>query len=106
MKIQILAIGRLKEDYWAAAEAEYQKRLRRYARVEVAEVRDDAALLAAVPARGKLVALDERGELWSSAELAAFLGREASHGGGDALVFGIGGAEGFGAEVRRRAAKT
>ncbi len=106
MKISIVAIGRLKEDYWAAAEEEYQKRLRRYARVEVREVRDDAALLAAVPARGKLIALDERGELWSSAELAAFLGREAAHGAGDQLVFGIGGAEGFGDAVRRRAAKT
>jgi len=96
----------LKEDFWTTAEAEYQKRLKRYARVEVVEVKDDAALLAAVPARGKLVALDERGELWSSPDLAAFLAKEAAHGAGDALVFGIGGAEGFGEEVRRRAVKT
>jgi 23S rRNA (pseudouridine1915-N3)-methyltransferase len=105
VKLRIVAIGRLKEDFWAAAEAEYQKRLRRYANVEVVEVRDDAALLAAVPPRGKLVVLDERGELVSSPELAAFLGREAAHGGGDTVVFGIGGAEGFGDPVRKRAAK-
>ena len=106
MKILILAIGRLKEAYWAAAEAEYQKRLRRYAPVDLREVKDDAALLAAVPARAKLIILDERGEQLSSAEWAEkLIAREQQHGGGATLVFGIGGAEGFGAQVRSRAAR-
>jgi 23S rRNA (pseudouridine1915-N3)-methyltransferase len=98
-----LAIGRLKEDFWAAAEAEYLKRLRRYASVETREVKDDSALLAAIPTRGKLFALDERGEQLSSEQIARLLGTEAQHGGGDTLVFAIGGAEGFSDEVRKRA---
>src|SRR5262249_54555246 len=59
LKLHILAIGRLKEDFWTAAEGEYHKRLRRYASVDIRELRDEAALLAAIPPRGKLFLLDE-----------------------------------------------
>ena len=106
MKILILAIGRLKEEFWAAADLEYRKRLRHYATVEIREVKDDAALLAALPPRATLIVLDERGEQLSSDELARkILGAEEQHGGGATLAFEIGGAEGFSAEVRKRAAR-
>lgn len=104
MKILILAVGRLKEPYWKAAEEEYLKRLRRHADVRVREVKDDAALLAALPARCRLVALDEHGENRSSEELARrLLAVEEMTGGGRELAFAIGGADGLGPAVRKRA---
>jgi 23S rRNA (pseudouridine1915-N3)-methyltransferase len=104
LKIIVLVVGRLKEKHWAAAEADYLERLSHYAQVEVREARDDAALIAALPARGRLVALDERGELLSSAEIAKkIVGAHELAGGGAPLVFAIGGAEGLPEAVRARA---
>ncbi len=98
MSVLVLCVGRLKEDFWEAAEAEYQKRLRRYADVKVREVKDEAALLAAIPPRGNLCALDQRGDLVTSDALA----REIL-AGLPQVVFAIGGAEGLGEAVRARA---
>lgn len=102
MRITVLAVGRLKEAYWADAEAEYRKRLPRYADVDVREVKDEAALLAAVPARARLILLDERGDNLTSEELATkIIGRAQADG--LPLAFGIGGADGFSPEARKRA---
>lgn len=102
MKVLVLAVGRIKEDVYRAAEAEYLKRLRGKATVEVREVKDEAALVAAIPARARLVLLDPRGAMWSSEELARTLGDEEQHGGGRTVVFGIGGADGFADATRAR----
>ncbi|HKA90155.1 MAG TPA: 23S rRNA (pseudouridine(1915)-N(3))-methyltransferase RlmH [Haliangiales bacterium] len=98
MSVLVLCVGRLKEDFWEAAEAEYQKRLRRYADVKVREVKDEAALVAAIPPRASLVALDRRGDLVTSEALA----REIL-AGLPQVAFAIGGAEGLGDELRARA---
>ena len=37
---RIIAVGKLKEKYWQAAEAEYLKRLQPYMRLELKEVPD------------------------------------------------------------------
>ena len=50
MKVTVAAVGRLKEPYLVAAEDEYRKRLRPYCTLAVHEARDEAALLAALPA--------------------------------------------------------
>jgi 23S rRNA (pseudouridine1915-N3)-methyltransferase len=107
VKIRVLAVGRLKEPFWAAAEADYVARVRRYADLDMREVKDDAALLAALPARVKLVALDARGELLSSEEIARkIVGAAEQHGGGATLAFAIGGADGLSDAVRARAERT
>jgi 23S rRNA (pseudouridine1915-N3)-methyltransferase len=104
LKVLVVAVGRLKEDYLRAAEAEYRKRLRPYCQLEVVEVKDDDRLLAAIPDRASLYVLDERGDLVTSEELArAVLGAEEMRGGGDPVVFAIGGPDGHSDEVRRRA---
>ena len=41
MKITILCVGKIKEDYLRAAVAEYEKRLSRYATIEIIEVDDE-----------------------------------------------------------------
>ena len=105
MKIFLGAIGRLKEAYFTAAEDEYRKRLRPYCTLTVHEAKDEAALLAALPAGAQLYAFDERGDALSSQQFAELLAQEASHGGGNPVAFVIGGADGHSEAVRKRAKK-
>jgi len=104
LRIRIVAVGRLKEEYLRAAEAEYLRRLRPFCQVAVDEVADEAALLGKLPGDARLVALDERGDLVTSQELArGVIGAAETHGGGRPLVFAIGGADGHSPAVRARA---
>lgn len=111
MAIHLLAIGRLRDGPEAALFARYNARLRpALAVTELAEARgatgevkrrEAAALLAAVPAQGFVVALDQAGEAPDSAQLAERLERWL--GLGRPLCFVIGGAEGLDASVLARA---
>ena len=104
MKVTVAAVGRLKEPYLIAAEDEYRKRLRPYCTLAVHEARDEAALLAALPAGAHLYAFDERGDLLTSAGFAeGVLGHEQQHGGGAPVVFAIGGPDGHGDALRGQA---
>jgi 23S rRNA (pseudouridine1915-N3)-methyltransferase len=106
MKVIVAVVGRLKEPYLVAAEDEYKKRLRPYCTLTVHEARDEAALLAALPAGAHLYAFDERGDALTSAGFAHdLLGHEQQHGGGAPVVFAIGGADGHGDALRARARK-
>lgn len=106
MKIVILAVGRLKEEYLRRAEAEYRKRLRSYCQIEVVETKDEERLLSAIPEGAKLYALDERGDLVTSEQIAHdILGDHAMHGGGAPLAFAVGGPDGHSARLRGRAAR-
>ncbi len=106
MKISLLVVGRLKEPFLVAAEEEYKKRLRPYCTFAVVECKDEAQLLAAVPAGGQLYVFDERGASMSSAAFSAeILGAESIHGGGRPVCFAIGGADGHSEAVRKRARK-
>lgn len=71
MKVSLLVVGRLKEPFLVAAEEEYRKRLRPYCTYSVVEHKDEAALLAALPAAASLYAFDERGASMSSAAFSA-----------------------------------
>ena len=105
MKVTVAAVGRLKEPYLVDACAEYEKRLRPYCTLAVTESKDEAALLAALPANAHLFAFDERGDAITSAQLAELIAAEQAHGGGAPVVFAIGGADGHGDALRRRAKK-
>jgi 23S rRNA (pseudouridine1915-N3)-methyltransferase len=105
VKIVVAAVGRLKEPYLVAAEAEYVKRLRPYCTLAVTEAKDEPALLASLPAGAHVFAFDERGDSLTSADFAALLAHEASHGGGAPIAFAIGGADGHGDALRTRATR-
>jgi 23S rRNA (pseudouridine1915-N3)-methyltransferase len=64
--------------------------------------REAALILSALPTGARLVALDERGEAWSSRDFAAQLAAWRD-GGAAPLAFAIGGAEGLDAAVIARA---
>jgi 23S rRNA (pseudouridine1915-N3)-methyltransferase len=104
MKVTLAVVGRLKESYFVEAEQEYRKRLRPYCTLEVLEAKDEAAVLAALPATAHLYAFDERGVSMTSIAFAeGVLGAEAQHGGGAPVWFAIGGADGHGDALRKRA---
>jgi 23S rRNA (pseudouridine1915-N3)-methyltransferase len=96
----------LKESYFVEAEDEYRKRLRPYCTLTVHEAKDEAALLAALPANAHVYAFDERGQSMTSIAFANdILAAEATHGGGAPIVFVVGGADGHSDEVRKRSRK-
>jgi 23S rRNA (pseudouridine1915-N3)-methyltransferase len=105
LKITLGVVGKLKESYFLEAEAEYLKRLRPYGTVKVAEHKDDAALLSALPENVHLYAFDERGATMSSKAFAELLGAEQQHGGGAPVWLAIGGADGHTEALRVRAKK-
>lgn len=120
-RISILAVGRLKEKYLAEGAAEYLKRLAPYARIEVDEVNDESFSDAPSPAEYEkvkekegerllkrlrrdtyLVALDPRGRMHTSEEMAGVLEKLALAGRGD-ITFVIGGSLGLSQAVLDRA---
>lgn len=120
LQIKILAVGRLKEDFWQAASREYIKRLGRFVRISVQEVADEPApegISGAVQEQIKVregerllrhlkpgdyaVALDLKGRRFSSEALAAWLGEQAT-GGRSSLAFFIGGSLGLADRVLER----
>jgi 23S rRNA (pseudouridine1915-N3)-methyltransferase len=105
VKLTLAVIGRLKEPYLVAAEAEYTKRLRPYCTLKVEEHADEKALLASLPASAHLYAFDERGEALTSQQFSDLLAAEQIHGGGAPVVLAIGGADGHSDALRKRARK-
>jgi 23S rRNA (pseudouridine1915-N3)-methyltransferase len=114
MKLRIVWVGKSREAWVKEAVAEYAGRIRRYAPLELCEVRDEKGagaeemrrrecerLEKQVPPGATLVLLDETGEQMDSPGLAAFIGKQRDSGIND-LVFAVGGAYGFCEEFRRR----
>lgn len=118
MKFTVVCVGRLKEKYWAAACAEYLKRLGPYAKTKVVEVadidpakaggeqaalrREGEAVLKALPARAYVVLLAIDGVPRSSEELAQRIEALGVSGVGE-LAFVVGGSCGVSDAVRERA---
>ena len=121
MKISIVCAGKLKESYLRDGIAEYEKRLRPYADVQIREIaeermkehpsaaekagvlrREGERLLAQVPKDAYLIVLDVGGTAYSSEELAAKLDGLALAGQSH-VSFLIGGPFGLSDEVRRTA---
>ena len=100
-KIEILCVGGIKEDYFRAATAEYEKRLVAYCRVHATECKADAQLLPFLQAhpRDYKGALCVEGIECTSPQLAELLASCANQGSGD-VIFVIGGSDGLPEEVK------
>ena len=116
--IDIIAVGKLKQDFWVQACDEYSRRLVRYAKLNIHQLPDQPAkteadirkalslesqaVLAKLPENTSIIALDSKGRQFSSeelaAQLAAMMGRGVSR-----LTFVIGGSWGLDAAVKQRA---
>ncbi|MBM4227603.1 MAG: 23S rRNA (pseudouridine(1915)-N(3))-methyltransferase RlmH [Gammaproteobacteria bacterium] len=115
MRLQLLCVSRRPAAWAADATDEYLKRLQGRLDLKVRELppaqgvanatqqreREADAVFKAHPERALLVALDERGKAWSTAELANELAEWQQEGRDVTLV--IGGAEGLDPRVRERA---
>lgn len=121
MEIRFICVGKLKEDYWKDAVAEYKKRLSRFCNVNIVEIKEarlpDKAsaaeeeavkreegqgILKQVRESDFVITLEILGKQLSSEELAdkiEGLGLE----GKSSLVFVIGGSLGLSKEVSQRA---
>jgi 23S rRNA (pseudouridine1915-N3)-methyltransferase len=84
----VLAVGRLRPPFSDDVE-HYDRLLRRQARVELVEVREDEALARRIPERAYVVLLDAAGTEHTSEGFAAFL--EQRRQGGRDVCFVIGG---------------
>ena len=110
MNVTVVAVGKLKERFWAEACAEYLKRLGPYARVSVAAVADvdparaggegaaraaeGRSVLSRLPERAHVIALAIDGKARTSEELSARLDALALDGASD-VAFVIGGSTGI-----------
>lgn len=100
--IRILCIGRIRAGYYRDAAEDYQRRLRRLARIDIVEIPDSSEERQAEQILEKLgearvLACDAGGDVVTSEELSEELG---SHG---AIDFLIGGPDGLGHAVITRA---
>lgn len=118
MKFKIVAVGKLKEDYWRQAVAEYVKRIKRFADIEIIEVaecfasgvpnaaqirqirqREGAAILSAL--EGYVIATDIDGVMRDSGGLAQHITAQKQYH--STFTFVIGGSYGLSDEVKARA---
>ncbi|OPX84488.1 MAG: Ribosomal RNA large subunit methyltransferase H [Pelotomaculum sp. PtaB.Bin104] len=119
--ITILTVGRLKERYLLEGVGEYLKRLSAYAKIDLYEVEDErftenlsiagqqkvkekegARLLHRLRADSFLIALDAKGEMRSSEEMAGLLNKLALAGESDITIV-IGGSLGLSPKILGRA---
>ncbi len=120
MKIRLIAVGKLKEAFFRDAVAEYEKRLGRYADLEIVEIEDEktkedasprenalvleregARMLKRISDREHVVALSIDGQAFDSEALSMRV--EALQSTGKTVDFLIGGSLGLSKEVLQRA---
>lgn len=114
MNIEVIAIGKIKEKYLRDALAEYEKRLRPYAKLKITELADERApenlsakdlelvkekegqrILEKIKDDAFVVTLEILGRQMSSEKFAEFFQKEMLEGFGRDLVFVIGGSNGL-----------
>src|SRR6267143_5435201 len=116
MRICFIWPGKTRDEHLRALVAEYLKRLARFVRCEVVEIRESAAsdptgaekesrrIVEAIPAGSLAVLLDVKGREWSSLELADEVRRWENDSVKEVAVV-IGGPDGISAELSERAQK-
>lgn len=121
MKITIIAVGKIKADYYTLAIREYSKRLSRYTQLKVLEVADErcpeklsqAEMLDVKNIEGKrilgqikkddyVVTLEVAGKAWRSKEFALHISNLEIKGISE-MIFIVGGSLGLSDEVKERA---
>ncbi|MDL2238286.1 23S rRNA (pseudouridine(1915)-N(3))-methyltransferase RlmH [Christensenellaceae bacterium OttesenSCG-928-K19] len=119
MKINFVCVGKLKEEYYKKAQAEYTKMLGRFCDVHIIEVSDDPLAHVKIgkgeqavktvegkrvleKCAGFVVACDGRGKQMGSEQFSRKI-EDIMLGGGSEITFVVGGSLGLSDEVRGRA---
>lgn len=112
--IKIICIGNLKENYLKEAEKEYQKRLSKYTKLEIIELKDEKdtnsplkkekdSILKHINQKDNLIILDIKGKEYTSEELSSFINKElTTHSN---ITFIIGSSNGLDEEIKRLTSK-
>lgn len=119
INITLLCVGKVKESYFTEAIAEYEKRLRKFAKVEIIEVADERIpetpaeadllkvldvegkrLLAKIPRDAFVLTLEIEGKEMTSPDLADLIAKVGTYETSK-LVFIIGGSLGLAKEVKQ-----
>lgn len=123
MELTIISVGKLKEKYLKDGIKEYQKRMKSYAPAKIIEVPDEPAssvlsdaevvqvkdkegekILAKIPDRAHVIALDLRGKQMTSEQFSTHIKEEMTYGSSH-FVFIIGGSHGLSQDVLKRVDK-
>ncbi|MBE6155781.1 MAG: 23S rRNA (pseudouridine(1915)-N(3))-methyltransferase RlmH [Firmicutes bacterium] len=103
--IKIVCLGKIKEEYLRQALDDYEKRIRRYHKLEIIELKDDddifkeeALLLKWIDTRNLNILLDIQGDRVSSTKFAEIIDNIFNHYG--TIVFFIGGSNGVTKKIK------
>jgi len=115
MKLRIIWIGRTKDPNLAELSQQFTSRIRRFLPVEITELKDSKSggdqrrihvegqqILEALQSADRVIVLDPGGTLWTSSQLAAFIGRHLDSEP-RRLTFVVGGRGGISEAVKKRA---
>lgn len=121
INITIITVGKVKEKFYTEAVAEYAKRLKRYCKLNIIELKDEAIpennsdkdkenilkrecerIAEKIPKSALVVALCVEGKAMSSEKLSDYIQQKASEGNSE-IVFIIGGSLGISEEIKKRA---
>jgi 23S rRNA (pseudouridine1915-N3)-methyltransferase len=114
MKLRVVWLGKTRDPHLAALAGDFKSRIGHSLPIEITELKDvktggerrleneAAKILAALDASDRVILLDAKGPMWSSSQLAAFLGKHMSEEQ-RRLTFVIGGYGGTTASVQKRA---
>lgn len=106
IRVRLVCVGKLKEEFWRSACAEYQKRLSRFCKLEIKELceragpKEEAAELLS-SCKGRVFALAIEGKACGSEEFAKKIGTLAD--AGQEMTFVIGSSLGLDGAVKQRA---
>ncbi len=109
--IKIICVGKIKEKFYKEAIEEYQKRLTKYTKLEIIEVKDESSTEKALKIEGErilskinqtdyIITLDINGKPLTSLELANTIDKWLMQNSN--IVFIIGGSYGLSTEVKNR----
>lgn len=117
IKINILAVGGVKENFFRDAISEYAKRLSRFCKLEIIEVNEESSVSSVnkkielesqnllKKLRGYNILLDREGKQSSSEELASLINSLQNQGESE-ITFIIGGSNGVSEELKDRVDKS
>ncbi|MFC3859809.1 23S rRNA (pseudouridine(1915)-N(3))-methyltransferase RlmH [Deinococcus antarcticus] len=107
MRLHLITVGEPKLPYARAGWDEYEKRLRRYHKIQVTRISGknqtaESEAIARAAGKAPLILLDPRGQQHTSEGLAQYLDQQALHGHGE-LALAIGGPDGHTDQLRAQA---
>jgi len=117
VRIKIVAVGKLKEQYYRQICHLYEQRINRYTPIQIREVSksnfkqiqaikrgESESILTKASPHSILILCDEKGKTYTSKQFATFLDHLLQQGGNKEIVFALGGPYGFDQKIKTKAA--